>query len=53
MLLIKRLSKDINKLIFSGNMYQLNISFLHVVPDEVMFDLNMLGHGVLGNILSD
>lgn len=50
---IQRLSENIKELIISGNIHQLNLSFLDVVPDEMLPNLDMLFFGVLNWILSN
>lgn len=51
-LFIQWLGEDINELV-SGNIHFLNLYFLHVFPDEMMFDIYMFGLGLLHTIWGD
>ena len=50
---IKGLREDIGKLILGGDIREINITLLNMIPNEMMANLDMLRLGVLNGILGD
>ena len=50
---IQRLSENIKELIISGNIHQLNVHFLKIIPYEMMSDLYIFSSRVRDGILSN
>ena len=51
---IKRLSEDIGQLIISSHTLHFNITFAHMIPQQMMMNINMYGslvlNGICGNL---
>ena len=55
-LLIKRFSEDIRQLLVGTNMFKVNVTFLNMISNEMVTNLNMLSsrmlHGIVCNLNS-